>query len=134
MSTFPKGIRSARKIRNADLCERLDALLESRPPGAVLLRKVKGHATAADVAAGRVTAADRTRVAAIATATPWRTRLTTSSTKPWPRHSTTHARSSASCSARCAEAPAAADRHRRYEGAGDGGADGGRAGGGSHGV
>eukprot|EP00664_Eupelagonemidae_sp_cell27_P006048 gene6048-8598_t len=54
-----KGPSSARRPPHVDLWRRLDAALAARPEGHVLFRKVKGHASARDVAAGRVAGCDR---------------------------------------------------------------------------
>eukprot|EP00973_Karenia_brevis_P082927 11499771-Karenia_brevis.AAC.1 len=44
-----------RFVTNADLWKQLDELLCSRPEANFLITKVKGHATAEDVVAGRTT-------------------------------------------------------------------------------
>ena len=44
---------------NRDLWQRFSAAMQSRPPGSVLFTKVKGHASQADVAAGRTLAEDK---------------------------------------------------------------------------
>ena len=44
---------------NADLWRELDTELRKRESGSVLFTKVKGHATAADVLAGRTTILDK---------------------------------------------------------------------------
>ena len=48
-----------RPMTNADLWRELDKIIEERPPGAVAITKVKGHATERDVSLGLVTRADK---------------------------------------------------------------------------
>eukprot|EP00973_Karenia_brevis_P072319 10046139-Karenia_brevis.AAC.1 len=46
------------RLDNKDLWQDVDALLESKRAGSILITKVKGHATREDVTAGFITAAD----------------------------------------------------------------------------